>query len=115
MASWRCGDAQPNFARVVSGFSVVGQTPHRRAQSELAPENRRLPPKRPNAFRRCRRRPHWWTQRPSHIAESPRLQGRATLKQVISTARTDRRDEGNDGFSPPTQNTEDAETRAVTD
>src|SRR5262249_31775248 len=72
-------------------FSVIGQTPDRYAQSELASENRRLPPQRANVFRRRRRGPYRWAQWPSRLVESSRLQARATVSHRFGLPQRTRR------------------------
>src|SRR5205807_9793053 len=77
--------------KMIMPVRINGQpAPDRCAQSELAAENRQLSSQRPNMFRRRRCRPHRWTNRTSRIAENPRLQGRATLTQVISPQNQER-------------------------
>ena len=77
--------------KMIMPVRINGQpAPDRCAQSELAAENRQLSSQRPNMFRRRRCRPHRWTNRTSRIAENPRLQGRATLTQVISPQKKER-------------------------
>ena len=77
--------------KMIMPVRINGQPePDRCAQSELAAENRQLSSQRPNMFRRRRCRPHRWTNRTSRIAENPRLQGRATLTQVISPQNQER-------------------------